>query len=61
MAYVDYRHCDICDCKAFYDANLDYDFDERPDTGLYDVGEWKVICRDCAKTHQVVIVKREQP
>lgn len=25
MAYADYRHCDVCDAKAFYDAGLDYD------------------------------------
>lgn len=25
MAAGDYRSCDVCDCKAFYDANLNYE------------------------------------
>lgn len=58
MAYADYRHCDVCDAKAFYDSNLDYDFKEHPDTGLHNVGEWKVLCRDCAATHIVVILPK---
>ena len=30
MAAIDYRKCDVCGCKTFYDANLNYDsnFDE---------------------------------
>jgi hypothetical protein len=38
MAYADYRHCDICDAKTFYDANLDYDWEEYPETGLRNTG-----------------------
>lgn len=53
MAYVDYYHCDLCDAKAFYDADVDYD-----GTGV-GVGHMMVICKDCAKTHEVVV--REKP
>ena len=57
MAMCDYRQCDVCGCKAFYDANLNYD----DETGKPDyVGDWAVICDDCAKTHKCVIVKKEQ-
>ena len=59
MALSDYRLCDLCHCKAFFDAKLQYDFNEHPDTGLDDVGEWKVLCRDCAQTHTVVILCRD--
>lgn len=78
MARADYRLCDVCDNKAFYDANLTYD-DPRPGytppyriagKDQYDdpalnakygivlgyVGDWAVICEDCAKTHRTVIV-----
>lgn len=51
MAYCDYRHCDVCDAKAFYDANLNYDDNGK----LERVGAMKVLCDDCAKTHEVVI------
>lgn len=57
MASGDYRSCDICGCKTFYDANLSYDFDEYPETGLR-LGDWKVICVECAKTHEVKIEMR---
>lgn len=60
MALADYRLCDVCESKCFYDANLDYDMREYPDTGFAYLGEWKVICRECALTHQVVIVERAE-
>jgi hypothetical protein len=76
MALADYRLCDICGRKAFYDANLNYQFDEEEWTRkkittedsvkqagevveglkLDNLGDWAVICRDCAKTHKCVIV-----
>jgi hypothetical protein len=80
MALADYRLCDVCGGKAFYDANLSYADgpDEYfPDRAPYRiagqpqyqdaslnhkhgmrlgyVGDWAVICEDCAKTHRVVI------
>jgi invasion protein IalB len=57
MAMCDYRQCDVCGCKAFYDANLNYDdATELPDY----VGDWAVICTDCAKTHTCVVLKRDE-
>jgi hypothetical protein len=36
MAGADYKYCDKCETKTFYDANLDYDFKEyNKKTGLY--------------------------
>ncbi len=62
MAGADYRSCDKCGCKTFYDSNLDYDFSdpERPH-GLWSLGDWAVICIDCAKTHKCIIVPKERP
>jgi hypothetical protein len=80
MAKSDYRCCDICDQKVFYDANLNYaDADERPDNepfkyvgvDQYDnpnlqqkyairldyLGDWAVLCNECAKTHKCQIVE----
>jgi hypothetical protein len=59
MAMADYYHCDVCGCKAFYDANLSYDFDEPVQYGcgakLGYVGDMAVICDECSKKHRVVI------
>jgi hypothetical protein len=60
MAAADYRHCDVCGCKAFYDANLNYDFEENELTGLANVGSWKVICIECAKTHDTCVMSKER-
>ncbi len=81
MASVDYRLCDLCERKAFYDANLNYDFGQRGKNGaawenpeqpfrvagedqsygaqLDYLGDWAVLCTDCAKTHRTQIVPRE--
>lgn len=71
MAYADYRHCEVCDCKVFYDSNLDYEQgrdvpkeefarvngEENPwGYKLHSLGDWAVICRDCAKTHKTIVV-----
>lgn len=59
MAKGDYRCCDVCDGKVFYDANLNYEFTKEPPYFKLDyLGDWKVICTDCAKTHECVIVPR---
>lgn len=72
MASGDYRSCDVCGCKTFYDAKLNYSYSEdkdensefRPIRGkhvqLERTGDWKVICHNCAETHEVVIVKISQ-
>ncbi len=63
MAAMDYRHCDVCGCKAFYDADLDYDnkrFDENSGGVPGNVGAWVVLCVDCAKTHEIKLVARKE-
>lgn len=84
MAKADYRYCDICDSKVFYDSNLNYEqgpSEWRESTPYRNVGEpqypvaemnakygmrldylgdWAVICSECAKTHKCVIVPIEQ-
>jgi hypothetical protein len=45
MAYCDYAHCSICDCKVFYDAFIDYPEDI----------EMAVLCEECNKTHKINI------
>lgn len=85
MAMADYRLCDVCGGKAFYDSNLNYDDGpseyrtrdkpfrmageeqyDNPDLNhkhgmrLDYVGDWAVICDDCAKTHKTQIVPIEQ-
>lgn len=63
MAYADYYHCDHCDAKAFYDAELNYDLsDVNPKTGgpkLDYVGDMKVLCDQCSEEYEVVVRRRD--
>lgn len=36
MAKFDYKSCDVCDCKAYYDAHVNYE-----------ESEVKVLCSEC--------------
>jgi len=64
MAMADYYLCDVCGGKAFYDAGISdsrytalFDSSEYdPDWGVVDM---KVLCPDCAKTHEVVIKEKD--
>lgn len=73
MAAADYRKCDVCGTKAFYDANLNYTDDrdewtketknfrvcgeeQRWGNKLDRLGDWAVLCAECAKTHKTAIV-----
>ena len=74
MAMADYRQCDVCGCKAFYDANLNYEWPDKHGKGSWgqeitkdelvrdsghkidNLGDWAVICTDCAKTHRCVVL-----
>jgi hypothetical protein len=83
MALADYRLCDVCGGKCFYDAHLNYDIGASEYRAVdkpfrlagqeqYDspemnqthgmrldyVGDWAVICTDCAETHETKIVPR---
>jgi hypothetical protein len=63
MASADYYLCDTCGGKTFYDAALSYrehgEPNENPETHHQwpdgNVGDMAVICRECAKTHSIVI------
>ena len=81
MAMADYRKCDVCGGKAFYDARLNYheldswnehippyrvagkdqyenaEILSKHGDRLDYVGDWAVICTDCAKTHKTQIVQ----
>lgn len=68
MALGDYYLCDVCGGKAFYDANLSYDFDREQAPVSYGcgmklgyVGDMAVICDECAKTHTVAIIATPSP
>lgn len=65
MAMLDYRLCDVCSGKAFYDAALDYnDEDHRNAAGDLmprGCGSWAVLCVKCAATHETQVVPRVAP
>lgn len=67
MAAADYRLCDKCSSKAFYDANLNYEWNAIPAVrettyGLDNLGDWAVLCCECAKTHRCAILPiNEEP
>ena len=58
MAYGDYMHCSVCDVKAFYDANIDWEcqYIARGDFG--EPLSVTVLCDDCFKTHEIVVQPR---
>lgn len=69
MAASDYYLCDICEEKTFYDANVNYDswgngLQLNPKTGHAwpdgDIGNMAVICKDCSKTHEIIIQIRKK-
>lgn len=51
MAHADYTHCDVCDCKVYYDANVDYD---------WNLGSMAVLCKECSKTHETIVRKKDE-
>ncbi|MEI7446596.1 MAG: hypothetical protein WCK28_17030 [Burkholderiales bacterium] len=86
MALADYRLCDMCESKAFYDSDLSYENGppghdpEQPPfrtagseqwgtpeqrhkygTRLGNLGDWAVLCTDCAKTNRTLIVPLDTP
>jgi hypothetical protein len=59
MAMCDYYLCDVCQQKCFYDANLNYEWNEETKRNDLDyMGDMAAICKGCAKTHEVKVVPR---
>lgn len=59
MAGGDYYSCDVCHGKTFYDSELDYqELDVDPWFFLPGVGEMKVICKKCAESHEVIVIRK---
>ena len=61
MAMADYKQCDVCEGKAFYDANIT---DPRYCATWDPSEDWEpiglaVLCSECNKTHKAVILPRE--
>ena len=66
MAAADYRLCDKCDAKAFYDAELNYDHTEYSGPRyagtngggpkLGNLGDWAVLCVQCSTRFRTAIV-----
>jgi hypothetical protein len=76
MAAGDYRSCDVCGGKAFYDANLNYEGGKmRVDPEAFRiagqpqawgmcldyVGDWAVICTNCSPRFRTAIVPIDAP
>jgi hypothetical protein len=61
MAGADYRRCDQCGGKTFYDARLDYqapDAEHNHEWWLHGVGDWAVICPKCAEDFVCGIMRK---
>ena len=74
MALGDYRLCDVCDSKVFYDSNLNYEWPDKDGNDSWGnkiekvdmvrnseykldyLGDWAVICSECAQTHKCIVV-----
>lgn len=63
MAGADYYHCDVCGSKAFYDADLQYDFGKPVEYGcgskLGYVGDMAAICDACSEKYEVIVKRKE--
>jgi hypothetical protein len=60
MAMCDYRLCDVCGGKAFYDVDIRdtrYIATYDPSEGVDPVG-LAVLCSECNKTHKAIVVPR---
>lgn len=51
MARADYRLCDVCDEKVFYDANLNYSFEAEDGDAFLISGEPQFSNSDWAVKH----------
>jgi len=71
MAAADYRLCDVCDAKTFYDTTLGYEFEEdswapfdeidkKRGWKLGNLGDWICICKECSEKYKVVLMDREE-
>lgn len=61
MALADYKLCDVCGRKTYYDANLNFDLGDRGPDGFPvpdGAGDLAALCRECVKTHEIVIATR---
>ena len=57
MAGADYKLCDICDAKAFYDAEISYDYER----GEYEsCGQSKALCMRCSEEWELKSIKKEK-
>lgn len=50
MALSDYYLCDVCEGKALYDADIPDRWEQA--------GEVKIICKNCARTHRVMVMPK---
>jgi hypothetical protein len=66
MAGADYYRCDVCGCKCFYDACLNWDdvSESKPevrgqdDVSLDYCGDIAAICVKCSETHKCQVVEK---
>lgn len=64
MAHIDYCQCSVCEGKSFYDAHLDFE-DVAVGSDVRQLpmrcGDYAGLCIQCAKTHKLIAVKRDEP
>jgi hypothetical protein len=61
MASADYQLCDVCDRKAFYDADISdphYVATYDPLSNFEPIGI-AVLCSECNKTHEILVQPRD--
>lgn len=59
MAGADYKSCEVCGSKTFYDAVLDYDFKEyNKVTGLHRTADHKSLCEECGKKYELLVAEK---
>lgn len=52
MAGGDYKSCDVCHGKTYYDADVEYEESY--------LGPHKALCTACDLTHDIVIIRKTE-
>ncbi len=51
MAYGDYFHCEVCDCKAFYDSDVCWNYASTRDL--------VALCHACARQYEIKVFSKD--
>lgn len=57
MASADYKLCQVCGGKTFYDSDIHYDYERGEYEGC---GECRALCLECSKEWQLMTIRKPE-